>query len=191
MRLHKWSLEVISIVIVAVVFVVAAGNSSQFSGMLVLDEEPLSPEEHAQELAQEFKEEASLEEGCEYVDVPYTESVCTDYYFNYSIRHEKRLRQRYGMQWICEAIVWLKNEGPGPGIWEMYYIFEVDNKTYKSELDVNYIDPEEEIAFIFQRVCDEDTDFDGTYFFEKEPFKYVCGPITKYKKEIKCHDLTS
>ena len=137
-------------------------------------------------LAQQLSEEAELEEDCEYVEVPYTETVCSDFFYNYSIKHEKRLRPRYGIQWICEAIVMVKNEGPGPGIWEMYYIFEIDNRTFKSDLDVNYIEPGQEVPFIFQRVCEEDTDFGGTYFFEKEPSKKTCGPITKYKKEVKC-----
>jgi hypothetical protein len=176
MRFSKWSHEVVLLVIVIAVFAIAFSNSAQFTGMIVSDQQESPSNEEVL---------PSLEEGCKYVDVPYTENACTEYQYNYTIRYEQFLNSRYGYEHVCTGVVWIDNHDAA-GWWEVSYIFEIDGATYKAENDRNYILSGESGRFIFEHLCEEGTEFDGIYYIEEEPIKTICGPITKYKKEVKC-----
>ena len=137
-------------------------------------------------LSTEFRINISnLSEGCEYVDVPYTENLCTDYKYNYTITHEKFLNSRYGYEHVCTGVVTIEPTH-GAGNWVLSYVFEIDGQTYKDDNITNYIMPGKPGRFIFEHLCEENTEFNGVYIIEEEPMMTICGPGTMYKKEIKC-----
>ena len=181
MQFSKWSHEIIAVVLVAAVFAIGIGNSPQLTGMVinVIDE----PQDTVEKI---IEDEILLGEGCEYVDIPYTENVCTDQEFEYSIKLEQFLNSRYAIEHVCTGVVRLKNEDTGPGRWKIGYVFEIDGEYYQADPITNYIESGKEGVFKFERMCEEDTEFDGVYYIIEQPTKYLCGPIAKYKKEIKC-----
>jgi hypothetical protein len=175
MQLSKWSHEIVSLTLVAAVFVIAFSNSVLFTGMIVSERnESMQPEL------------MPLGEGCEYVDVPYTENVCTDEKYNYTITQERFINSRYGYEHVCIGAVFLKNDDMGAGTWTIGYIFEINNETFRADSVSNYIMPGKETPFVFEHLCEENTTFGGTYFIESEPAKTMCGPATMFKKEVKC-----
>ena len=175
MRLSKFSHELIAMVFVAAVFVIAL-NNSQFTGMVIseADDKEIIPQEE------------SLEEGCEYVDVAYTENVCVETEYDYTIKSDQFLNSRFAMEHICTDVIMITNNDNGAGTWKLGYVFEIEGQTYQTEPISQYIMPGEVGRFRFERSCEEDTAFDGVYYIIEEPLKQICGPITKYKKEIKC-----
>ena len=175
MQLSKWSYEIVALVFVTAVFVIAFSNSAEFTGMIVSETEESSQEELP-----------LLGEGCEYIDVSYTENVCTDDVFAYSITREQFLNNRYAIEYVCTGIIMLKNEDIGPGTWKLGYVFDIEGKTYEAEPIFKYIESGQTESFRFEHACEEDTEFNGVYFIIEQPTKYMCGPVTKLKKEIQC-----
>ena len=130
--------------------------------------------------------EESLEEGCKYVDVEYTENACRDVEYNFTISRDQFLNNRYGINYLCTDAIRLKNEDNGPGNWKIGYVFEIGSKTYEAVPIINYIEPGKEAVFRFEKSCEQDTEFDGVYFIIEQPTKLLCGPVTKIKKDVKC-----